>query len=221
MGRYDYDIDRHFKTKTDRAMMRAEVAKYEGKPGMDAQIPGMIRMLAELNDAVGAGTMEPAEAHEIIISTVETTMPPQVASEITARLDEAMEAGVEILEDDRKAVEAEAKAAADKPADADPDEKPTDKPADQADKQPPKPAPAPVKANKPFAGPDRAALEAQNAEHLKNMRAPENSPEWFQYWKQGGAAQYRANLEAIEAMDAPPPAPAPADAAPGAAAGAA
>jgi hypothetical protein len=52
--------------------------------------------------------------------------------------------------------------------------------------------------------PDRAALQQEIAKHEANMRAPEGSPEWNAYWKQGGSTDYLRALQAREAADAAP-----------------
>jgi hypothetical protein len=46
MARFDHLIDKYFSDEASRAIARAEVAKYENVPGMEAQIPGLLRMYA-------------------------------------------------------------------------------------------------------------------------------------------------------------------------------
>jgi hypothetical protein len=76
------------------------------------------------------------------------------------------------------------------------------------DQAPAPTAPPPVAATPRFpVGPPREQLLEQNAQHLRNMRAEVGSPDWRAYHKDGGSAQYLANLQALETLNAVPPAP--------------
>jgi hypothetical protein len=99
--------------------------------------------------------------------------------------------------------------------------------APQAPQAPAQPRPAPAAPVSPLA--DRETLRRAIAKHEADMKAPQGSPEWRAYWREGGDAQYRAALEGLQAStDAmsklgsvgppvpsqPAPAPAPATTAP-------
>jgi hypothetical protein len=96
----------------------------------------------------------------------------------------------------------------------------------QAPPAPVQPAPASAQASPALA--DRAALRREIDQQEANMRAPQGSEPWLDYWRRGGDASYRGALERLQqstdalaglaaaapasapAAPQPPPAPAPA-----------
>jgi hypothetical protein len=70
--------------------------------------------------------------------------------------------------------------------------------AEPVQAQPAQPRPVAQPVRPAPAMPTREALQQGIARHEANMRAPENSPEWKSYWREGGNAAYLAALQAIE-----------------------
>jgi hypothetical protein len=48
--------------------------------------------------------------------------------------------------------------------------------------------------------PDRAALQQEIEKQEANMRAPQGSPGWTEYWRGGGSQRYVASLQASETL---------------------
>jgi hypothetical protein len=74
----------------------------------------------------------------------------------------------------------------------------------QAPQQPPAPAPVPAAAPAGPVGPTREQLQATIKQHERNMRAPEGSEAWREYWRDGGSQEYHAALTAQETASLSP-----------------
>jgi hypothetical protein len=186
MGAHDQLIDRLFADEDSRAIARDFVARFADQSFVSARIPTLLQEAAAANERVASGAITAEQAREQLSGFAALGAPAGVMESLTAWYDEAGDTA----------------AGTDEPQAADPAQAP------QAPAAPPaQPAPA---------SPDRAALQQQAKMHRANMAAPQGSPEWTAYWKQGGAEAYRGVLERLEASTdvAPPvpsqPAPAPA-----------
>jgi hypothetical protein len=178
MGRHDQLIDRLFADEQDRVLARAFAEKFADVPGMEDRIAPLLHEASRNAEQVGDGVMSPEAARAYLSDFASTALgtPAHVMEDLTTWFDSAASAETPPV--------------------------PTSEPAQPAavptTVQPPQPTAA-APSRPATSTPTREALQQQIAQHQSNMRAPQNSPEWRAYWKEGGAADYARALQALEA----------------------
>jgi hypothetical protein len=202
MAKYDALLNKLWpgdEGKSDRAIARSFIKKFENVPVAADRIEPLLREAARIDGQIHAGAISRDEGHDALNSFISEGLgtPPHIVNEINAWSGE---------------ITAELAAAeAPPPTEA---EQPAAEPQKPAAQQPPA-QPAPV---------DRSALQQRIAAHEKDMREPQGSEGWNRYWRGGGSQDYLAALQGLEAADVAPaplpaiavpaPAPVPAEPAP-------
>jgi hypothetical protein len=174
-------IQQNFTDPVSRAMATAAAEKYSGLG--DARLGEAVAQFARLNDAIGSGKIDVDEAFAQIGALAEGM---GLGDEAQKELREFVQAGAGLTEQELADLAAPA---AEEPAQP-----------SQTPQAPAQPAPA-----SPTSGDRRAALHQRNAElqreidqHFKNAGAPQGSPEWKSYWREGGAQAARVALERLQ-----------------------
>jgi hypothetical protein len=151
-------------------------------PGMEDRIEGLLRRGAENDRKVTAGDMTEQEARDDFARLVQEGAPSGVEDEFGewfATEGDPRDAGetYDITPVTTGAVTAMIRGL-----------------------QSPSPSPPPSAPPAP-AGPTRAELQAQIAQHEANMRAPQGSEPWRDYWTRGGGAACLDARRALESAD--------------------
>jgi hypothetical protein len=207
MGKFDALIQKHCKTPLDLRLAQEMVKPYEDHPMGERVVEAMLPDFMIVNDRVGRGEITSAQGMEYLKSLAleGAGLHPEVIDLGMARFAEVQTAFVEqgLIEPGGEETP---------PAEA--DDFATINIRDLT-------APAPVVDQAQAAARRSRELDAEIALHGANMRAPQGSEQWKDYWQRGGDAKFRAALEEREQLKAeaaePPASPAPEPAEPPAA----
>jgi hypothetical protein len=166
--------------KQARAIAHAWVGRFESEPTMADRIEPLLREALRGDQLIQSGEKTPEEARAYLASFATEALGTPVH----------MVMAIEDWRPDPGLFPPETPAEAEKPA------------AEPAREQQPAAsqprATAQAQLAPAAATPDRTALQQEIERHQANMRAPEGSAEWRQYWREGGSAQYLAALQAME-----------------------
>jgi hypothetical protein len=155
------------------------VEAYASNPQIgEARVEALLQEAARANAAIADGSLTRDAAFKQLAGFAEVSgLQEHLINDGMAFL----ESGAGLTRDELAALEAPA---------AEPTEAP---PAPQLPQASAQPVPAP---ETPLV--DRNALRQQIAKHEANMKAPQGSEQWLDYWKRGGDAEYREALEGLE-----------------------
>jgi hypothetical protein len=165
-------IDELWESEETRASARDFAARFRGELDIEAAL----RRSADLDRQVAAGTITQADANKQFGALLDKQLSPEAINKYSAWSQD--------------------NAGQDQPQPA--EETPT--PAQAAQPQATSAQPIAAAPATP-AGPTREELQQQKTKWEGAMRAPENSPEWKSYWREGGSLAYLSALRAIEAAD--------------------
>ncbi len=188
-SKFDHIITKYWQSEADRRIARTFVEKFGDLPGMSDRVSSLLQEAARSAEQVGGGVMSPEDARAYLASFASEGlgMAPHLMSDLTSWFDgTAAEVSSAEAPPQPEAEPAQAQPAA-QPAPAKPAQ-----PAQPTAAAPPQPA-----------APTREALQERIALHQRNMKAPEGSPEWKAYWREGGSADYLAALQAMDTAETP------------------